>query len=225
MPDFPTSNNASGIWSIKEQRVARAGENWPNSFPTGLIAGTSSLNTGTASFTNGPGYYGVETSAAYTLTGGRRINQFKWRETNTATNTSTWFLVLEGSPTAQRYYLIAGWRILSSAATNDLIQTADAQSAFLTLGNVDAVTKSYIVPTSATYGTGVYYIGWVSGDPRGRTAKNGQMYASMGAAGSTIDYELATNIGYPDENGVGAHLLIDEGVNWGAGINVGFFNV
>jgi hypothetical protein len=216
----------SGIVVIRYPLTNPTG-NYPPTYTTGLMAGinTATMTGGTAWFNQSTPYYGVESSASCKLSSGTKINQFNFREGNSVGNTSMWFLVMEQDiSNSYKYYLIAGWRFTQASGGNSSVLTYNASSATSTIG-VSNTDKSFVIPTGAVFSSGNYYMGWVSSDPRGLSAKNSCIYVNA-SSGGNIHYDTVNNVGgYPDQLGVGFARIFVEGKSTGNVVHMGFNGV
>jgi len=185
---------------------------------TGLHAGiaSSSMTGGTAWFDSGSGdgYHGVEPTSAMQFAASDLITQFQTRK-GTSGAQDFWMLVYEKSTNTNAYVIIAGWKFsytnVDAAVTTHLCSNATATVTHNGLSMLSG--NRFIIPTTstATNGTGNYYLGWVSKDGSG----SGSLYVDA-SSGGQIDYidtaTLATNLSLsnaqPDDIPSGTEIVM-----------------
>jgi hypothetical protein len=195
---------------------------YPPTPSTGLIVGiaSGSMTGGSSWFNTGVPYYGVENTVACQLLAGEAVNQFQWRESTTTSNTAKWFLVMEQVSTYV-YAIVAGWRFTGIAANAGGVNTRAASGADLTIGTLGS-GNVFITPSGATFGTGNYYMAWVSADARPGSVGTGGIFVNQ-TSGGAIDYVTVDDAtGYPDMLGVGYQIDFTEGRDTGSVLHMNF---
>ena len=169
---------------------------------TGLHAGitSGSMTGGTAWFDSSQSYHGVENTSSMQFASSDLITQFQMRK-GTSGSQTFWAMVYEKSTNTNAYVIIAGWKF-SYTNTDAAVITHLCSNAIATVTHSGLSMLSgnkFIIPTgsTATNGTGNYYLGWVSKDGAGA----GSIYVNN-PTGGQIDYidtsTLATNLGLSD---------------------------
>ena len=184
---------------------------------TGLHAGiaSSSMTGGTDWFNSVTPYYGVENSSAMQFSAADYITQFQTRKSTSGAQ-DYWQVVFEKSTNTNAYVIIAAWKF-SYTNTDAAVQTHLCSNATATVthsGLSMGTGNSFVIPngSTATNGTGNYYLGWVSSDGSGA----GNLYVNA-ASGGAIDYirisDLASNLGVsdakPDDLASGTEIVMD----------------
>ena len=184
---------------------------------TGLHAGitSGSMTGGSAWFDSGTSYHGVENTSAMQFAANDLITQFQSRK-GTAGAQTLWMVVYEKSTNTNAYVIIAAWKFsytnVDAAVTTHLCSNATATVTHNGLSMLSG--NKFVIPSSstATNGTGNYYLGWVSKDGDG----SGAFYVNA-TTGGQIDYiataTLATNLGLsdakPDDISSGTEIVMD----------------
>ena len=183
---------------------------------TGLHAGiaSSSMTGGTAWFDSSSSYHGVENTSAMQFAASDLITQFQTRK-GTSGAQDFWMVVYEKSTNTNAYVIIAAWKFshtnVDAAVTTHLCSNATATVTHNGLSMLSG--NRFIIPTTstATNGTGNYYLGWVSQDGSG----SGAIYVDS-SSGGQIDYidtsTLATNLSLsaamPDDIASGTEIVM-----------------
>jgi|TARA_R100000479_G_scaffold123388_1_gene63777 hypothetical protein len=167
---------------------------------TGHHAGvqTSSMTGGSAWFNSFSSYHGVHKEAQYQFATGDLISQFQTRKDGTGTQVF-WMVVYEQSTTTNGYVIIAAWKFsYTNSANNVMTHLASNATATVTHSGITLQSGNrLIIPSGSTAstGTGNYYLGWVSQDDG---TGSGSLYSTSSSGGS-CDYiqtgTLATNLG------------------------------
>ena len=184
---------------------------------TGHHAGvqTSSMTGGVTWFNSSDSYHGVHKEAQYQFQGGDLITQFQTRKDGTGTQ-DFWTMIYEESTTTNAYVIIAAWKFqYTNSENNVMTHLCSNATATVTHSGLTMLSgNKFIIPSTstATNGTGNYYLGWVSQDGSG----SGNLYAAS-SSGGTCDYidtsTLATNLSLssamPDDIASGTEIVMD----------------
>jgi hypothetical protein len=195
-----------------------------------LAVTSNNMIDGSSWFNRTNTYYGTEWNN--TLSAGDLIEKFWWRDSgNSNANSRRWFLVVEqkASNNFQEAYIVAGWRYVTGSSSSDgQIETFLASNAQTTVGSLLTGNK-FVVPSTATYGNGVYHLGWVTNDTRDSySAGDGAIYVNysnsvatqnilVSGARGTISWIQqsdwsANSVDYPDVMGAGGKVNYIEGL-------------
>lgn len=213
----------SGIVVIRYPLSNPAGL-YPKAPTPGLVAGmdSGSMVGGSPWFNASVPYYGVDNSETCRLAAGEAVNRFQWRDDLTTSNTAIWFVVFEQIST-YNYAICAAWQFTGIAASAGNIKTRNTSAAAQSLGMINKNNNNiFVTPSGATFGTGNYYMGWVSADTRANASGGVGIYVNS-STGGTIDYVTVVNAGgYPDILGTGYRIDFTDGRDTGTGLHMNF---
>jgi hypothetical protein len=195
-----------------------------------LDVASSSMTGGENWFNRQNTYYGTEWNNS--LSGGDLIEKFWWRDSGISNNNSRrWFLVLEQKANSNysEAYIVAGWRYVTTSTSSDgQIETFLSSNAQTTVGSLLTGNK-FVVPSSSTYGNGVYQVAWVTNDTRNSYSYgDGDIYFDAGSGTAPIGTLIsgvrgtvswrqdntwsAGSMDYPDVMGVGGLITFTDGL-------------